>query len=129
MIRYKPLDTTSTPYSTSLLGVSTQFIERDNPIRQSRGAGSATSLIMIFVSAVIFVTMVAIFEVLKNAINNYYAEIALNDPDVNNTPEDILTTTTANRYGLISSFVFAVICVIIAIIVLYIFIKHQKSML
>lgn len=119
----------------SLLGVganpdlidTTKFIEKDYVERAhylGKEGGSnnnnATRIILtIIISAIIFVTIVSIFDVFRNAINNYYAKKALLDPKSGNTQQEIDSTLIANHEGLISSIIFAVLCVIISIIVIY----------
>lgn len=76
------------------------------------------TIIAVFISAFIFVTLISIYDVIRNAINNYYASITLNDPRTNNKPQDILNTEIANEKGLISSAVFAIFCMISSIILI-----------
>ncbi len=70
----------------------------------------------IVISAIIFLTIIAIYNVINTAIDNYYSNIALNDPNSNNTQEEIDRTNIANYYGLISTIVYALVCLIISII-------------
>ena len=70
----------------------------------------------IIISAIIFLTIIAIYNVINTAIDNYYSNIALNDPNSNNTQEEIDRTNIANYYELISTIVYAFVCLIIAII-------------
>ena len=70
----------------------------------------------IVISAIIFLTIIAIYNVINTAIDNYYSNIALNDPNSNNTQEEIDRTNIANYYELISAMVYALVCLVIAII-------------
>src|SRR5581483_762719 len=65
------------------------------------------TIIIIVISALIFITIVAIFDVIRNYIINYYARLALTDPNSHNTEEDIVRTLIINRDSFISSGVFA----------------------
>jgi ABC-type Fe3+ transport system permease subunit len=82
------------------------------------------TIVIVILSAIIFVTVIAIYDVLRNAINNYYANIALNDTNSHNTPEDIQRTTIANENALWSSMIFATVCIITAIILILIIIYY-----
>lgn len=83
---------------------------RDNP------KSIEYTIFIIIISAFIFISVIAIFDVLRNAINNFFADRSLRDPNSNNTPEDIERTEIANKNALESSIVFAAIAVLIAII-------------
>jgi hypothetical protein len=83
---------------------------RDNP------KSIEYTIFIIIISAFIFITVIAIFDVIRNIINNYYAHRALTDPNSNNTQEDIERAEIANQNGLWSSIVFATVTFLIAII-------------
>lgn len=121
-------------FSQSLLGTGdlAKFVdvgEREDTlygkrIRTSERIGkNKNTVIIITISAIIFVTVVSIYDVIRNAINNYYATIALNDPNANNSQDDINSTIIGNRQGLIASFVFAIFCILVATILVYILLK------
>lgn len=106
----------------ALLGASQAFQSSDDDslferrisgpkqrVRSTKG-----TLIIVIISAIIFVTIVAIYDVIRNAINNYYAKIALINPIAGNTAQNINSTVIANKQALISSIVFAIFCVILA---------------
>lgn len=78
------------------------------------------TILIVIISALIFVTVIAIYDVLRNTINNYYANIALLDPNSHNTPEEIERTQIANYNALISSLAFAASCLITALILIVI---------
>jgi hypothetical protein len=90
-------------------------------VRSTRG-----TLMIVIISAIIFVTIVAIYDVLRNAINNYYSKIALADPKAKNKKQVIDSTLIANKQALISSIVFATVCIITAIILVPILAKQSK---
>ncbi len=81
------------------------------------------TILIIIISALIFVTIIAIYDVIRNAINNYYAAISLDDPNSHNNPQDIERTKIANQNALWSSMVFAAICIVSAFILIVIFIQ------
>lgn len=76
------------------------------------------TIVIVMISALIFVTVIAIYDVIRNAINNYYANIALLDPNSHNDPDDIERTQIANNNELWSSMVFAAVCLVSAIILI-----------
>ena len=69
-------------------------------------------VLMVIVSAIIFIMMVAIYDVFKSAITNDMSKRALIDPMSNNTQQDINRTLIANNYSLMADIMFAVITVI-----------------
>jgi hypothetical protein len=80
------------------------------------------TIIIVIISAIIFVTVIAIYDIIRNGINNYYASLALNDPASHNSPEQIEQTEIANSNALWSSMVFASLCLISAIVFIVILI-------
>lgn len=66
-------------------------------------------VMMIIITAIVFV---AIFDVIRNFISNYYAKKSLYDPKSNNSQENINRSLIANRETFVSS------CVIICIPIL-----------
>jgi len=84
-------------------------------------------ILAIIISAVIFVTVVAIYSIIRNIITNYYTKKAITDPKAKLTPEVIETTLIYNKYGLVSSIVFAVVTIIIAIIAIYLSWSYFKN--
>lgn len=74
------------------------------------------TIYIIIISAFIFISIIAIFDVIRNVISNYYAEKTLNDPKINNTKEDIERAEIANQNALWSSIVFAAIAFVIGVI-------------
>lgn len=82
------------------------------------------TIIIVIISAIIFVTTVALYDVIRNAINVYFANLALTDPNSHNTPEEIENVQISNQNALWSSMVFAAVCILIAICLLYIIIKY-----
>lgn len=84
------------------------------------------TIIIVMISAIIFVTTVSIYDVIRNALNTYYANLALTDPNSHNTNEDIERTKIANQNQLWSSMVFSAICIFSAIILILILIYMIK---
>ena len=81
------------------------------------------TIIIVFISAIIFVTVIAIYDVFKSLITNYFARDALQDPNSHNKREDIERTIISNQDALKSNFWFALFCIITAIILISILIK------
>jgi len=72
------------------------------------------------INAIIFVTVIATYDVIRNLVNNYYAKIALhyNEDKDDISQEQINRSIIANRETLISSGVFALICIILFVILI-----------
>ena len=69
-------------------------------------------VIVIIISAILFVTIVSLYDVLRAWIINYYAEITLKDPISNNTENDIRKTLLANWNSFKAAAFFACMCVV-----------------
>lgn len=93
------------------------------PRRRDTGDGSS-NIILVIITAILFVMIISIYDVIRNIINNYYADRALRDPVAANDPQDIESTLIGNREGLTASIVFAVFCVITGIPLIYILLKY-----
>ena len=122
--------------SESLLGVAAtnnDFINTSNYINKKvvKNAGQNNDpkkmILAIIVSAVIFITIVSIYSIIRNIINNYYTKKALTDPKVEIPPQEVEITLLANEYGLIASIVFAIVCIIIASIAIFLSWSYFKN--
>jgi len=108
--------------STSLFGIGepSKFLDlRNDDLAERHIHGPKEhrgTLIIIIISAIIFVTMVSVYDVAKGAIHNYYSKKALIDPNSHNTKEDIQRTLIADNESFKANCTFAVICVVSAII-------------
>uniref|UniRef100_A0A6C0LSF5 Uncharacterized protein n=1 Tax=viral metagenome TaxID=1070528 RepID=A0A6C0LSF5_9ZZZZ len=85
-------------------------------------------LMMIIISAIIFVTIISMYDVIRNIIGSYFAKKALFNPIVAHNINDINSTLIANRKTLMSSIIFASMCVIISLISVYFMINKIKSL-
>jgi len=74
------------------------------------------TIIIVIISAVLFITVVAIFQIVSNIIDNYYSKNALLNPLSNNTSEDVNRTLIANQNSLISTVMFALFCILASIL-------------
>lgn len=117
------------PFGQSLFGINTdQFIKANDDLPDIHGPSEKIkTLYTIFVSALIFITAISIFEVIKTIVNNYYAKLALNDSRVHNEQEEIDAITIANQDKLKANLVFAGFCIIIVAIGIYFYLKHNKK--
>ena len=130
--------------ATALLGVadpgkfvdvsrieSTPLSERGiSAPRTSSRSTFVYTIVIVIISAIIFVAMISIYDIFRNSINNVYARKALINPDSGNRPQDISATLIANRNALISSGIFCLICIMIAIVsipLLYLIIRSQTT--
>jgi ABC-type Fe3+ transport system permease subunit len=86
------------------------------------------TVLIVIISAILFVTVVALYDVLRNIAVNYFADRALTDPRSGNTQQDIERTNIANENTLLASIVFALICVVTAACFIgYLVRQHVKS--
>jgi len=76
------------------------------------------TIIVIIISAILFVAVISLYDVIRSSINRYYADKSLVDPNSHNTPEDIERTQIANSNALLSTITFAIICVVLALLLL-----------
>lgn len=76
------------------------------------------TLIIIVISAIIFVTVIAIYDVLRIVITNFYAKAALTDPKAQVTPTDLTRTLIANYESFLATLVFALIAIFLALILI-----------
>jgi hypothetical protein len=90
---------------------------------EEKRASMKYTIIVIIISAIIFVTIISIYDIFRNIISNHYAEIALEDPNADNKSHDIKSTLIANRNALTSSIMFSLFCIITGTITIYILIK------
>ncbi len=98
--------------------INRDFVDRAHYLAKE-GNNMSKLVLTVIISAIIFVTVVAIYDVIRNVINNYYAMKALTNPEAENSEHEINSTLIANNDGFISSMVFAGICIAIAAFVLY----------
>ena len=99
------------------IGVAPRILDSNNqgrelyPRRIDSG-GRENTIFVIIMSAVIFITIISIADVIRNYINNYYARRALRNPLSRNTQKEINNTLIANQEGLNASITFMVFCII-----------------
>ena len=104
--------------------------DRDEPSgsESNKTRLNLNTVLVVAVSAIIFLTIIAIYELVKGYINNYYAERSLRNPNSNNSEKDIRSTLIANEENLKSIATFALVAIIIAIITIstvIIYIKYN----
>jgi hypothetical protein len=108
----------------SLLGVARPRDLRTLTERRLSGGKKSGVVIAVIVSAIIFVTVISIYDVIRNLFNAYYTKIALEDPRSQNTPQQINSTNIANKQALYASIAFSAFCIITSIILVYLLIKY-----
>jgi len=81
---------------------------------------SRRTILIIIMSAIIFITLVALYDVFRNYINNQYSKKALINPQSHNTNEEIEKALISNQENLNASITFAVFCIIVAVILIMI---------
>lgn len=84
------------------------------------------SIIIVIISAILFVAVISIFDVVRAYFNKIYAKISLNDPNSNNKEEDIVRTTIAINNQFWSTLTFCGFCIVTAVILvtIAIFVFH-----
>src|SRR5579871_4618304 len=121
-VSFQPLSTQGT--SLALIGAAdpvkftdTNRPESDRTLYDKRIHGPKSdkstfiyTLVIVIISAILFVTMVAIYDVFRNSISDVYARRALTDEGSSNTPDEINGALIANRQALIASGFFALFC-------------------
>ncbi|CAK7994687.1 Hypothetical protein POVR1_LOCUS211 [uncultured virus] len=75
-------------------------------------------VVWIIVSAIIFVVIVALYEILKVAVNNYFHMKAVKHPDCQYTKVKADRLLATNHHNLISACVFGLLVLLTAAIVL-----------
>lgn len=129
MTSFLPIDSATVNLNTSLIGVSdpTKFTDPDRieslDLYARHPHGKLTpehtiryTIIVVFISAVIFVTVISIYDVIKNGINYIFAKRALSDPESHNSSDSIHRTLVANKNTLVSSSVFCGVCIVISVV-------------
>lgn len=130
--------TSSSGYKNSLLGQDYLYNFKNIPLRNQtlyrrnisadntdddnnpKTIPSNRSIIILsIVGAILFILVVSLFDIVRNWINNYYAEKALRDSASNVSTDDINSTIIANYQSLIASIVFAIFCVIVGVVSVY----------
>lgn len=74
------------------------------------------TILFTIITALVFVTIISIFDVFRNIINKYYANKTLNEVISDKNREDILRSKNANHATLMSSIYFSLFCIIISLI-------------
>jgi hypothetical protein len=77
---------------------------------------SSHTILMIIMSAMIFVAMISTYDVIRNAVNMMYAKMSLEDPRSENSEHDITRTLIVNHNAFISSIIFCVVAISFAVI-------------
>ncbi len=75
-------------------------------------------LVVVFISALIFISVNSIYDVVKISVSNLYTETALLNVQSTNKIDDIERTITVNEHNLKASALFATICVLSTITIL-----------
>lgn len=97
---------------------SDYIYERIHGTPHAHGKTIKYSIIMILISAILFVTIISMYDVLRNIITYHYTEKNLKDLHNKLSQESIELSTTTNNYTLISSIIFSITSIILAIILI-----------
>lgn len=88
---------------------------------------NARKVIWIVVSAIIFVVIVAIYELLRISLNNYFYLQAVEDPRCNYKKHKCTQELAKNHNNLISACIFALLTILTAAIILPILFSWVKG--
>lgn len=87
-----------------------------------------TSIILITViSAIIFITAVAIYDVIRIFISNHFSSKVVEDPNFDSTEEEATREKIKERYSLISGLSFALFSLIVAIILIPLIVRYLQK--
>jgi len=118
-------------FSESLLGVGTtnlidtaKFNEKGLEDLHPEKNGLTNSILLVVISAIIFVTVVSFYDVLRTFINATFAKIALEDPRAKNTEQDIISTEIANKEAVISSLTFFAFSLLLGILIVSVIYRY-----
>ena len=121
-------------FSESLLGVGTtnlidmaKFNEKGLEDLHPEKTGLTNSILLVVISAIIFVTVVSFYDVLRTFINATFAKVALEDPRAQNTEQDIISTEIANKEAVISSITFFGLSLLLGILIVSIIFRYINS--
>jgi hypothetical protein len=95
--------------------------------RRMRGPSPSNTLALILISAILFIAVISLYDVLKIMVSNEYATRALLNPNSHNSPNDIERTLIANTEMQRASLVFSCICVGLAIVLIPLLLLSSHS--
>ena len=124
--------TSDTKIETSLFGVGDPVKFRFEDLDLRRGEdkpheSTINTIVLIFISAIIFVTVIAIYDIAKNYFNNYYSKRSLLESNNENISKDLPNNAIFNKNNLASSIIFAIFCSLTLIIILIFYFKIFKK--
>lgn len=74
------------------------------------------TIVLVFISAIIFVTVISIYDIFRNIISGYFNEKYIQKSHNNIPQENIERTIIADKNAIISSIIFALFCIVFALI-------------
>ncbi len=86
------------------------------------------TIIIVIISAIIFMTIISIYDFIRNCVTVYYADIGVKHFKNNISQENIDQTLYANRTKLKVSLSYLIICTVLSLIIipLLLFYKNKK---
>ena len=76
------------------------------------------TIVITCISAIIFVTIISMYDVLRNIVNSYYTENYFENSNNNMSEDDITRIRISNKNTIISSVIFSLLCILSAIILI-----------
>jgi hypothetical protein len=123
---FLPIQTQQLGVNAGLYGAVTETARGKVPLYKKRmgedkggnTAGVGLLLIAILITVIIFVAIIAAYDVIRDKISNHYAKQALTNPKSKNSQEDIERILLANQASYHSTLTFAFFAVMFAIFTL-----------
>jgi len=103
--------------------VDKNYYEKKIHATQDKGTHIQYTIIIIIISAIIFVTVISIYDIFRSLITNFFAKEALTNPKSQNTQIEIERTLISNQDALYANIWFALFCLLSAIILIWILIQ------
>lgn len=103
-----------------------RYIETDDYVENKivdESKKLTNSVILIFISATIFVTVISVFDIIRNAIRMYFSDRTINNGDSNYSEEFIVREKVIIRNEFYAHLTFSLITCLLAIIIVYCLIK------
>lgn len=119
-------------FDQSLLGAVdiTKFSDQSLPnydtyyrekIGRSREIGTDVyqTVLIVIITAIIFIIIVSYFDVIRNIINSYYISKSLRDSHADNNEQDIIRTEIGDQNGVAASVVFAAVATVLGLCIIF----------
>ena len=83
--------------------------------------------LIIIMTAIIFITILALFELISSIVNNYYTHRAFADPRSQHSRKEVINTLIESRETINANMMYVLICAISLFLFIFIFYKQIFS--